>query len=119
MASLFHRLTYAWNAFMNKDPTRGSRGPTVYDNDSRFYRAFGSDKSLVTSVYERISIDSAACDIRHVTVDESDRFIDTIDSKLNRCLTSNANIDQTSRAFVKDAIFTMLDNGRFPRVFTW
>ena len=111
MASLFHRLTYAWNAFMNKDPTRGSRGPTVYDNDSRFYRAFGSDKSLVTSVYERISIDPAACDIRHVTVDESDRFIDTIDSKLNRCLTSNANIDQTSRAFVKDAIFTMLDNG--------
>lgn len=111
MASLVHRLTYAWNAFMNKDPTRVRREPTVYENDMRIFRSYGSDKSLVTSVYERISIDSAACDIRHVTTDENGRFIDYIDSKLNRCLTSNANIDQTSRAFIKEAIFNMLENG--------
>lgn len=111
MASLVHRLTYAWNAFMNKDPTRVRREPTVYENDMRIFRSYGSDKSLVTSVYERIAIDSAACDIRHVTTDENGRFIDYIDSKLNRCLTSNANIDQTSRAFIKEAIFNMLENG--------
>lgn len=111
MASLFHRFTYAWNAFMNKDPTRVRREPVVYDSESRYYRSYGSDKSLVISVYERLSIDSAACDIRHVTLDESGRFSDTVDSKLNRCLSSNANIDQNSRAFIKEAIFTMLENG--------
>ena len=111
MPSIFHRFSYAWNAFMNKDPTRARREPIVYDNETRYYRSYGSDRSLVISVYERLAIDSAACDIRHVTLDENGRFSDIVDSKLNRCLSSNANIDQNARAFVKEAIFTMLENG--------
>lgn len=111
MASLLHRFTYAWNAFMNKDPTRGQREPTVYGNDMRYFRPYGSDKSIVTSVIERVSVDASSSDIRHVVLDEDGRFTDYVHSKLDRCLVSNANIDQTARAFVKDAIFTMLEHG--------
>ena len=112
MASLVDRFTHAWNAFMNKDPTRAYREPAVYDNDIRYFPKVGGEKSITVSVYERISIDAAACDIRHVTLDDNGRFSDVVDSHLNRCLESNANIDQTSNAFVKEAIYTMLDTGK-------
>lgn len=108
------RLKHAWNAFFNKDPTR-----TVYQNigsgysyrpdRARFTR--GSEKSIVTSVYNRIAIDAASIDIRHVMLDENGRFLEEKNSGLNNCLSLEANIDQTSRAFMQDVVMSMMDEG--------
>lgn len=107
------RLQHAWNAFFNKDPTTyygGIGGGYSYRPDRvRFTR--GNERSIVTSVYNRIAMDAAAMDIMHVRMDENERFISTIKSGLNNCLTLNANIDQTGRAFVQDAVMSMMDEG--------
>lgn len=107
------RAKRAWNAFFNRDPT-------VYRNDlgmsysyrpdrPRFTR--GNERSIATSVYNRISLDCAAINIQHVDLDDNGRFISTRDSRLNECLTLEANIDQTGRAFIQDAVMSMLDEG--------
>lgn len=109
------RLKHAWNAFTNRDPTdyRTSTSPgsvTFYRPDRpRFTR--GNERSIVTSVYNRIAMDVAAININHVRLDKNDRFMEVIDSKLNTCLTLSANIDQTGRAFIQDVVISMLDEG--------
>lgn len=107
------RLQHAWNAFFNKDPTRyyqnlGS-GYSYRPDRPRLTR--GNERSIVTSLYNRIALDVAALNIKHCRLDENDRFVSVIDSKLNQCLTLEANIDQTSRAFIQDVVMSMFDEG--------
>lgn len=108
------RLMHAWNAFMNKDPTSrkyssGNRYGYYRPDRVRFSR--GNERSIVTSVYNRIAMDVAAIDIRHVRVDKNGRYVADINSSLNNCLTLEANIDQTARAFRQDIVMSMLDEG--------
>lgn len=108
------RLKHAWNAFMNKDPTKviyreiGS-GYSYKPDRVRFSR--GAEKSIVTSVYNRIAMDVAAIDVRHVLLDENGRFLEEKDSALNNCFSLEANLDQTSRAFMQDVVMSMMDEG--------
>lgn len=108
------RLKHAWNAFVNnKDPTiryqdYGS-GYSIRPDRPRLTR--GNERSIVTSVYNRIALDAAAISVQHCKLDEDGRFLNPIDSKLNRCLNLEANIDQTGRAFMQDVVMSMIDEG--------
>ena len=108
------RLKHAWNAFVNnRDPTASYRdiGPGYSYRADRPRLTRGNERSIITSVYNRIALDVAAIDIRHVKLDEDGRFSEIIDSGLNNCLALDANIDQTGRAFIQDAVMSMLDEG--------
>ena len=107
------RLKHAWNAFTNRDPTSKGIGPGVgysYRPDRpRFTR--GNEKSLTTSVYNRIALDVAAIGIKHCKLDKNNRYIEDVNSGLNNCLNLEANIDQTGRSFIQDVVMSMLDEG--------
>lgn len=105
------RLQHGWNAFINnKDPTFRPGPSYSYRPDrARFTR--GNERSIVTSIFNRIAMDVSSIDIEHVRVDKDGRFTGIIDSGLNNCLTLEANIDQTGRAFMQDAVMSMLDEG--------
>lgn len=106
------RLKHAWNAFFNRDPTsyRDIGGSYSYRPDRpRFTR--GNEKSIVTSVYNRIALDVAAINIQHVRLDDNGRFLESMKTSLNNCLTLEANLDQTSRAFFQDVVISMFDEG--------
>lgn len=107
------RLQHAWNAFSNRDPTPdyASRGISYSYRPDRVRFSGGNERSIVTSVYNRIAMDAAAINIRHVRLDENERYIETIQSGLNNCLTLEANIDQSGRAFLQDIYTSMLDEG--------
>ena len=110
--SIGSRLKQAWNAFLNRDPTNGwnlGRGDTYRPDRPRLSR--GNEKSIITSVYNRIAVDASNIDINHVRLDDNNRYISTIDSGLNECLTLSANIDQTGRALIQDAVMSMMDEG--------
>lgn len=111
--SIGSRLKHAWNAFLNRDPTGYYRiSETGYSyRPDRFRLSRGNERSIVTSVYNRIALDCSAISIQHVRLDESERFIEKIDSGLNDCLTISANIDQTGRSFLQDVVLSMLDEG--------
>ena len=113
MPSLIDRLQHGWNAFMGRDPAMhypyvGS-SYTVRPDRVRFSR--GNERSIVTSVYNRIALDVAAISINHCKLDDDGRFLEVIDSKLNNCLNLEANIDQTGRAFIQDVVASMFDEG--------
>ncbi len=107
------RLKHAWNAFMNRDPTSYYKdvgnGYSFRPDRVRFSR--GNERSIVTSVYNRIALDAAAINIQHVKLDDNGRFLSSVNSGLNKCFTSEANIDQTGRAFIQDIVMSMLDEG--------
>lgn len=108
------RIKHGWNAFINnRDPTLDYKeivGSYSYRPDRvRFSR--GNERSIVTAIYNRIALDVASIEIRHVRLDEEDRFVDYIESGLDYCLTTEANIDQTGRAFIQDIVMSMLDEG--------
>lgn len=107
------RIKKAWNAFFNKDLTfsNGSEGGGYYYRPDRTQLSRGTERSIITSIYNRISMDVADIQIKHVQLDEFDRFLDIVDSNLNNCLSIEANIDQTGRAFIQDAVMSMLDEG--------
>lgn len=107
------RLKHAWNAFMNRDPTRyyGDIGMGYSYRPDRVRFSRGNERSIVTSVYNRIAIDAAAINIQHVRLDENSRFLETIKSGLNHCLTVEANVDQSGRGFIQDIVMSMLDEG--------
>ena len=107
------RLQHGWNAFMGRDPTQNYQniGVSSYLRPDRPRFTRGNERSIVTSVYNRIALDVSAISIQHVRLDDNNRLKDQIDSGLNRCLTLSANIDQTGRAFVQDAVMSMLDEG--------
>lgn len=111
--NLGSRLKHAYNAFMNRDPTKDyvSYGQSSYENPSRKRMSMGNEKSIVTSVYNRIALDVGAMDIKHCKMDDEGRFIENVKSELNSCLTIEANIDQTGRALVQDIVLSMLDEG--------
>ena len=109
---LLDRLAHAWNAFRNKDPTFGYElGPSYGYRPDRARLSRSTGRSIVTSVFSRIAMDASAIDIRHARVDKNGRFLEEIPSGLNRCLTLEANIDQTGRGFIQDAVMSMLDEG--------
>lgn len=112
--SLVTRIKRGWNAFMNKDPTVRTRADigfgTGYRPDRmRFSR--GNERSIVTAIYNRIAIDVSKIDIKHVRMDENERYEEDIKSDFNNCLTLEANIDQTGRAFIQDVVLSMFDEG--------
>ena len=111
--TLMDRLKNSWNAFRNRDPTMFYNEPgmsyTYRPDRVRFSK--GNERSIVTSVYNRIAMDVAAIDIRHCRIDKNGRYIEDIDSDLNECLTLEANIDQTHRAFRQDVVMSMFDEG--------
>lgn len=111
---LLDRLQHGWNAFMNRDPTQYypldiGTGYSYRPDRPRLTR--GNERSIVTAVYNRMALDVAALDIQHCKLDENSRFESTIDSKLNNCFTLEANLDQTSRAFIQDVVMSLLDEG--------
>ena len=107
------RIQRGWNAFRNRDPTQDFRdsGMTYYYRPDRPRFTRGNERSIITSVLNRIALDVSAIDIFHVKLDKNGRFLTTIESGLNNCLTLSANADQTGRAFKQDAVMSMLDEG--------
>lgn len=107
------RLQHGWNAFMNKDPTMNyvdiGSGYAYRPDRVRFSR--GNERSIVTSVYNRIALDVAAINIQHVQLDENGRFLSAMDSGLNNCLSLEANVDQSGRAFIQDVVMSLFDEG--------
>lgn len=112
--TLISRLKHGWNAFMNRDPTNTNFrdfGVSYSYRPDRVRFSGGNEKSIVTSVYNRIAMDAAQIDIKHVQLDDDERYVSTINSGLNNCLTVEANIDQTGRAFLQDVFMSILDEG--------
>lgn len=107
------RLKHAWNAFFNRDPTHVNwdTGSSYYRRPDRVRFSGGNEKSIVTSVYNRIAMDAAAIDIKHVRLDENERYSETMLTGLNECLNLEANIDQTGIAFKQDIFMSILDEG--------
>ena len=107
------RLQHAWNAFLNRDPTSSYRTNEI----SYSYRpdrprlSRGNERSIVTAIYNRIALDVASIDIKHCKLDENGRYVKDMKSGLNECLTVEANMDQTARAFIQDIVISMLDEG--------
>lgn len=114
--SLTSRIQHAYNAFvMNKDPTYRAN-QTVYSygqwsRPDRMHFTRGNERSIVTAVFNRIALDVAAMTVKHVRLDKNGRFTEELNTGLNYCLTSRANIDQTSRAFLQDAAQSLMDEG--------
>ena len=110
---LINRIQRGWNAFSNRDPTNDSndQGMSYFYRPDRPRFTRGNERSIVTSVYNRIAIDASAINIQHVRLDDNGRFSSIIESGLNNCLTLDANTDQTGRAFIQDAVMSMLDEG--------
>lgn len=113
MPTLADRLKHAWNAFTNKDPTyyRKDLGMSSSLRPDRVRFTRGNERSIITTIYNRIAIDVSSLTIEHVQLDDQDRYVSTIDSGLNTCLNLEANIDQTGRAFIQDIVMSMFDEG--------
>lgn len=110
---ILDRLQHGWNAFMNKDPTSyyPSYGSSYGTRPDRIHLTRGNERSIVTSVYNRIALDVASLTIRHCKLDENNRVKEILKTGLNNCLTLEANLDQTARAFMQDVVLSMFDEG--------
>ena len=110
---LSNRLYHAWNAFLNKDPTSyyQNLGISYSNRPDRPRLSQGNERSIVTSIFNRIALDVASLTIQHVRLDGEGRFLEVIDSGLNECLTVEANIDQSAQAFMQDVVLSMFDEG--------
>lgn len=110
-----NRLKHAWNAFLNRDPTievrYPERGYSSNNKPDRIQLRYSNEKSIVAAIFNRIAIDVSSIAMQHVQLDQNGRYLETIQSGLNNCLTLNANLDQTSRAFIQDAVMSMFDEG--------
>lgn len=108
------RLKHAWNAFTGRDPTRYAQpyyGPSSYYRNDWLRRSRGSERSIVASIINRISMDVASTTVTHAQLDQNGRFLNDVSSGLNECLHVSANVDQTGRAFIQDAVHSLLDEG--------
>lgn len=109
------RVKNAWNAFRNKDPTPNSQtldyGVGYSRRPDRVHLSLGNERSIIAALYNRIAIDVASVSIRHVRTDQNGKYVNEIDSYLDDCLTLSANLDQTARAFIQDAVLTLFDDG--------
>ena len=110
--NLSTRLAHAWNAFTSRDPTQYIiTGPGYSSRPDRPRLSRGNEKSIATSIFNRIALDVSSVSIKHCRLDKNGRYVEDIDSGLNNCLTLEANKDQTGRAFIQDAVLSMLDEG--------
>lgn len=112
--SLGSRLIHAWNVFFNKDPTPGytvDYGSNYYYRPDRLRLSNGADRSIITAIYSRIALDVSGIQIEHIRTNPEGRFMEIINSPLNKCLSLEANVDQTGRAFIKDVVLSMFDEG--------
>ena len=111
--SIGSRLKNAWNAFTNRDPTRWHQpyGSGYSRRPDRPRLSRGNERSIITSIFNRIALDVASVGIKHCRLDKNGRYIEDINSGLNECLNLEANIDQTGRAFIQDVVMSMLDEG--------
>lgn len=107
------RLKHAWNAFLGNEfyDYRYSLGPGYSYRPDRPIFSRGNERSIITAVYNRIALDAASIAVQHARLDEDGRFTEVIDSSLNECLSLEANLDQTGRAFIQDVVMSMLDEG--------
>lgn len=106
------RLKHAWNAFTgNVQMNYRDLGMSYPYRADRPRMSRGNERSIVTSVYNRIALDVAALNVQHVRLDENGRFLSVIDDGLNNCLTLEANVDQTARSFIQDVVISMFDEG--------
>lgn len=107
------RLQHGWNAFRNRDPTATyvDVGTGYSYRPDRIRLTRGNERSIVTSIYNRIALDVAAVDIKHCKLDDNNRYLSEISSGLNNCLSIEANIDQTARAFRQDIVMSLFDEG--------
>ena len=110
---LMSRIKQGWNAFLGRDPTDYYRdvGVSYSYRPDRPRSTKGNERSIVTAIINRMSMDAAAVAVKHVNLDKEGRYLSTRDSGLNDCLTLEANIDQTGRAFMQDVYFSMFDEG--------
>ena len=109
---LSSRIKNAWNAFFNKDPVDYSDiGASYSYRPDRVRLTRGNDRTIITSVYNRIALDVAAIQFKHARLNSDGRYVETIDSHLNSCLNLEANIDQTGRSLIQDIVMSMLDEG--------
>ena len=109
---MFDRLQHAWNAFLGRDPTRSTFTPYgSYIRPDRTKLQVTNERSIVASIFNRIAVDCAAISFEHVRLDENKRYIETLDTGINDCLTTSANLDQTGRAFIQDIVMSLLDEG--------
>ena len=113
--TLRERIANGWNAFMNKDPTLNNQkisiGMSSSSKPDRLRLSRGNERSIVTTIYNRIAVDVSSVSIKHVKLDTNDRYISTINSGLNDCLNLSANIDQTGRQLIQDSVMSMFDEG--------
>lgn len=111
--TFFSRLKHAYNVFRNRDPTKyyKDEGPGYFSRPDRLRLSRGNERTIITSIYNRIALDVSAIAIQHCRVDENGRFLSIVNSKFNECLNLSANLDQTGRAFIQDAVMSMLDEG--------
>ena len=110
--NLGSRMQHAWNAFMTRDPTPYQNiGVSYGSRPDRPRLTRGNERSLITAVYNRIALDVASINIEHVQLDKDNRYLYTRDSTLNNCLSLEANLDQTGRAFIQDVALSMMDEG--------
>lgn len=110
------RLSHAWNAFLGRDPTPPYNpwrmdGGTYTRPDRPRLSFSGNDKSIVNAIYTRIAMDCSEIKIEHCKVDENGNFVEEIHSGLNYCLNTEANLDQTSNAFIQDIVLSLCDEG--------
>lgn len=110
------RLKHSWDAFVDAFSGRQSRefwymGPSSSYRPDRVRMTRGNERTIVTAIYNRIALDIASVDIRHVRLDDNDRYKEDINSNLNDCLSFMANKDQTAREFIQDVVMSMFDEG--------
>ena len=111
MGRFTNRLQHAWNAFNGRDPTDVTPVRSEHTSVTRFMGYGGADRSIVTSIQNRIAMDVSAVDLFHAMTNENGMYTDCIKSGLNNCLTLDANIDQTGRALIQDLVLTMFEDG--------
>ena len=115
MSNFSDRLKHAWNAFMNKDPTikdyTADIGPGYGVKPDRMYVRPASERSIINTIINRFAVDCSSINVKHVRLDEQERYLSTINSNFNNCLTVEANVDQTGRALLQDIVSSMLDEG--------
>ena len=111
--SIVDRLVHAWDAFKGRDPTNVPKdlGYSYSNRPDRSRYTSGNERTIVAAVLNKIAMDCASIRLEHCKLDEQERYLETIESSLNDCLTTSANIDQTGRAFVQDIVASMLDEG--------
>lgn len=112
--TLGSRLQHAWNAFFNKDPTETIKldyGSVSVARPDRLRMSYSNKRSIVAAIYNRIAVDASMIPLEHVKVDENGRYQETVDSGLNNALTTEANVDQSGKDFIRDVIMSMFDEG--------